>query len=135
MKRTFIIVSAIAFGVTIALITASVAMMATGMVKRSVFGGYTFAFETAHSARTLEDYAKKEAIVRSLVATNASLVDTDDTRIKKLVFDLENPSENLDDELVSFNVIFTKDGKTVRIIDTVESISIRSQEKKKVIAD
>ena len=135
MKKTFLITSAIAFGVTSAFIIASVVMMATGMIKRNIFGGYTFAFESSSASKSVSDYDNIESIVKGLVITNATIADTDDPRMKKVIFEVENPNADLNDELVRFNVVFNKSGKVVKVVDAVESLTIKSKEKQKVMMD
>lgn len=134
MKRTFLITAAIAFGVTTALIVVSIVLMATGMVKRSLFGGYTFAFEASQASKSLEDINHKERLVAALKFDKVQIVPAEYGR--KILATVTNPeSEDLSSELVSMNLILYQDGKVVKIYSPIETITIKANSSKDLIMD
>lgn len=134
MKRTFIITAAIAFGVTTALIIVSMVLMATGLAKRNIFGGYTFAFESAQASKSLEDINQRKRLVAALKFDKVQIVPAEYGQ--KILATVTNPeSEDLSSELVSMNLILSQDGKVVKIYSPIETITIKAQSSKDLIMD
>jgi hypothetical protein len=135
MKKTFVITFAISFGAVSALLAVAITLLATGVVKRSLFGGYSFSFEDRKAESIANEYDRKSTIAKGLIINNASLVDGDDDRMKKIVCEMTNPNDDLTEDLVAFDVMLIKQGKVVKIISTVDQISLKKGESKRIIMD
>jgi hypothetical protein len=121
MKKLIILSFFLGFGAMTALMGITILLMATGHLKQSILGGYSWDFGKSD---VLVDYEKKQAISRAIKFTDAVSLTTSPGNAK-LVFTISNPSDSVCDDVVSTSVVYYLKDKVVGIPDLLVSVNLQ----------
>ena len=110
-------------GGVVALVLCSVALVATGAVRQSPFGGVRWNLGgAAGSDFDQEAYERNQALEAGLVWTVSG--DHRNDHGVRLMVSVHNPADDDFDDIASINVIFRKDGEIAAIESTVADIAV-----------